>query len=120
MAKAIKTIEKNKPDDSSIKKKINFIGNKVSFFGNESEKMHASGIVNELVEFFENENFTKGVAGFDIPASMFAYSLLKIQSEEDINKKNWAISTLIFLHIWLFFFVILLFMAWPFITNFLG
>lgn len=41
-------------------------------------------------------------------------------SEEDINKKNWAISTLIFLHIWLFFFVILLFMAWPFITNFLG
>ncbi len=32
------------------------------------------------------QKFTKGVAGFDIPGSMFAYSLLMIQSEEDIDK----------------------------------
>ena len=81
-----KTIENSLSDDSSIKKRVDFMGDKVSFFGNESEKMHASGIVDEIVEFFEKENFTKGVAGFDIPGSMFAYSLLMIQSEEDINK----------------------------------
>ena len=40
--------------------------------------------------------------------------------KEDGNKKIWAIATLIFLHIWLFLFVILLFIAWPFIANFLG
>ena len=41
-------------------------------------------------------------------------------NKEDGHKKNWAIATLIFLHIWLFLFVILLFIAWPFIANFLG
>ena len=41
-------------------------------------------------------------------------------SDDDGHKKNWAIATLIFLHIWLFLFVILLLIAWPFITAFLG
>lgn len=41
-------------------------------------------------------------------------------SQENIHKKNWAIATLIFLHIWLFLFVILMFMSWPLISNFLG
>jgi len=41
-------------------------------------------------------------------------------NKEDAHKKNWATATLIFLHIWLFLFVILLMIAWPFIANFLG
>ena len=41
-------------------------------------------------------------------------------NKEDAHKKNWATATLIFLHIWLFLFVILMFMSWPLISNFLG
>jgi len=41
-------------------------------------------------------------------------------NKEDKYKKNWAIATLIFLHIWLFLFIILLFIAKPFIYNLLG
>jgi len=41
-------------------------------------------------------------------------------NQEKAHKKNWAIATLIFLHIWLFLFVILMFMSWPLISNFLG
>jgi len=41
-------------------------------------------------------------------------------NKEDKYKKNWAIATLIFLHIWLFLFIVLLFIAKPFIYNLLG
>tara|TARA_S200000501_G_C20673602_1_gene677450 strand:- start:20 stop:250 length:231 start_codon:yes stop_codon:yes gene_type:complete len=41
-------------------------------------------------------------------------------SNDNPDKKNWAIATLIFLHIWLFLFVILMFAMWPLINNFLG
>ena len=46
--------------------------------------------------------------------------LVKWATNQEGVYKNWAIATLIFLHIWLFLFVILLFISWPIISKFLG
>ena len=46
--------------------------------------------------------------------------LVKWATNQESAYKNWAIATLIFLHIWLFLFVILLLISWPIISKFLG
>ena len=46
--------------------------------------------------------------------------LVKWATNQENVYKNWAIATLIFLHIWLFLFIILLLISWPIISKFLG
>ena len=55
-----------------------------------------------------------------VPILGYVMLVIWATNKDNIDKKNWATATLIFLHIWLFFFVVLLFMVWPFITKFLG
>ena len=55
-----------------------------------------------------------------VPILGYVMLVIWATNKDNIDKKNWATATLIFLHIWLFFFVVLLFMVWPFITKLLG
>lgn len=68
---------------------VDFKGRHVSTYVgrgiDDSEFIYESGIANELKSFFNKEEFTKGVGIIDIPASVFAYSLLMIKNENDIN-----------------------------------
>tara|TARA_Y100000589_G_C27175087_1_gene638378 strand:+ start:45 stop:959 length:915 start_codon:yes stop_codon:yes gene_type:complete len=60
----------------------NFVGRKID----DSKFMSETEITKELVSFFDKEEFTKGVGEHDIPASIFAYSLLMIKNKNDIDK----------------------------------
>jgi hypothetical protein len=68
---------------------VDFKGRHVSmYYGrgvDDTEFIYESGIAKELESFFNKEEFTKGVGIIDIPASVFAYSLLMIKNENDIN-----------------------------------
>ena len=68
---------------------VDFEGRFVSQYAgrkiDDSKFMSETEITKELKRFFDKQEFTKSVGKHDIPASIFAYSLLMIKNENDIN-----------------------------------